>query len=301
MSPLTLSWICDIGVLVAKRDFLGIVSLQLLQPTSYLVGIIVLWVTELATTASVIWVFVGSNVVSFFFGLFRAGIAPKGAATRPKMLAKGSIRYSGGALAESASNRLDQVIALPILGAAQAGLYSVSVTVGLAPLAIAQALSSSSFTPITTARDRRRKRLISESISHVASLSIVAALLLFCFGPSLVDLLFGEAFRDAAPAIRMSAVSCFMASIAVQASSNLIAIGRPRQLAFTQMVSLAVGIAGLLVLGPALGSLGAAIASAIGYGVLAILAVHHCHAGIRSMLPTPRAFVGGLKVLLRSR
>lgn len=300
LTPLTLSWICDISVLVATRDFLGIVALQLIQPFVYLIGIILLWLVDWATTASVITVYVVSNAASFLFGLCRVKVPADISETRPVNLMKGSVRYSGGALAESASNRLDQVLALPIIGAAQAGLYSVSVTVGLAPLAVAQALSASSFTSVATAEGRRRQRLVSDSIRQVTSVSLATALVLFFLGPSIVLVLFGSPFADAAPAIRVSAFSCLFASIAVQASSNLVALGRPKQLAISQLVSLVVGIIALLILGPSNGSLGAALASSLGYATLALLAVRGCRASLWSIIPSPLSFVAGVRVLFRS-
>lgn len=301
LTPLTLSWICDTSVLVATRDFLGIVALQLLQPLAYLAGIVFLWVVGWATTASVIWVYIVSNLVSFIFGLWRVRAGKGSPRTGLVGLLKGSLRFAGGALTESASNRLDQVLALPVIGASQAGFYSVSVTVGLAPLAIAQALSASTFSAVATAEGRRRHRFINESIRQVSSLSAVAALTLLLLGPNIVVLLFGDEFTDAGPAIRVTSIACLFASIALQGSSNLVAMGRPKQLAVCQLISLFVGIAGLLFLGPPFGSLGAAVASTMGYATLAVLSVRYSGASAWCFIPSPMSFIAGIKTLLRSR
>lgn len=298
LTPLMLSWICDVSCMVAKRDFVGILVLQLLQPMAYLGGVTLLWATSWATTASVIWVFIASNVMSFIFGLCRVRAGAKRSVTSPMSLAKGSVRFAGGALAETASNRLDQVIALPVIGAVEAGFYSVSVTVGLAPLAIAQALGASTFSAVANSQGRRRHKLVNETINQVVSLNVVVSLLLIIFGPSFVVLLFGEAFSGAGPAIRVSAFACLFASIALQASSNLVAMGRPKQLAGSQLVSLAIGTTSLLILGPHYGSLGAALASALGYATLALLATRFCGASFRSVIPSPMSFVAGVRTLI---
>lgn len=301
LTPLTLSWICDTSVLVARRDYIGIVALQLLQPLGYVVGVTMLWVANLASTGTVIWVYVASNIVSFIFGLQRVRASRIGVIQGPSTLIRGSLRFAGGSLAESASNRLDQVVALPVMGAAQAGFYSVGVTVGLAPLAIAQALGAASFTNIATAQGRRRRRLVNQSICQVASLSFASASIMFVLGPSLVVLLFGDAFYDAKSAIQVSALACVLASVSLQASTVLIATGRAGRLAISQLTSLVVGIGFLLVLGPALGALGAALASAIGYGIMATLSLSFCGASPFSIIPTPASFMSGLKSLLRTR
>lgn len=301
LTPLTLSWICDASVLVARRDYIGIVVLQLLQPLIYLASVTALWFTDLATTATIIWAFVASNFFSFTFGLTRVRATKHGLLQRSGSLIRGSVRFAGGSLAESASNRLDQVVALPVIGAAQAGFYSVGVTVGLAPLAVAQALGAASFTSIATAQGRRRRRLVNQSVRQVASLSFVSSSMMFFIGPYLVVLLFGDAFSDATPAIQVSAVSCMLASVSLQASTILIATGRAGRLAISQVVSLAASIGFLYILGPELGALGAALASGIGYGVMAALSLTFCGASPLSIIPTPPSFMAGFKSLFRMR
>lgn len=301
LTPLTLCWICDVNALVARRDFLGIVALQLLQPLTYLIAVLALWLLDAATTGSVIWGYVGSNFISFSFGLWRIRSPQRGLSLPPRTLMKGSLRFAGGSLAETASNRLDQVIALPVLGAAQAGFYSVAVTVGLAPLAIAQAIGAAAFSDIVQSEGPRRLRLINESIRQVSSLSFVSSLLLSLLGPFLVVLLFGEAFDGAESAIRVVALACMLASISLQASSILVALGKGTKLAISQAVSLGVGIGLLLILGPISGALGAATASLIGFATLAILSVAMSGASATSVVPTPAAFRAGLKLLLRTK
>lgn len=298
LTPLTLSWICDTSVLVARRDYRGIVALQLLQPLSYLLGVAALWAASLATTSSVLWVYLASNAVSFAFGIWRVRASRHGAEPATGQLLRGSLRFAGGSLAEAASNRLDQVLALPVLGAAQAGFYSVGVTIGLAPLALAQALGTASFTHIAKAQGRRRRRLVNQSIAQVASLSFVSSLILSLVGPYLVVVLFGDAFRGAEWAIRVSAVACMLASISLQASTVLIATGKAGKLAVSQVFSLVTGIGFLFLLGPEFGAVGAALASAIGYATMAITALVFCGASPLSMIPNPVAFMSGLKSLL---
>lgn len=301
LTPLTLSWICDTSVLVAQRDYVGIVVLQLLQPFTYLMAVLTLWSFHLATTATVIWVYVGSNMMSFVFGLLRVRTLRQDGMQRSVELFRGSLRFAGGSLADAASNRLDQVMALPVIGAIQAGFYSVGVTIGLAPLALAQAVGTASFTRIAQAQGRRRRRLVNQSIREVASLSFAAALVLVVFGPSIVVILFGDAFSGAESAIRVAAVACIFASISLQASTALVATGRGAKLAVAQLVSLIVGIGLLFVLGPAYGALGAALASLIGYAIMSASAIVFCGASLLSIIPTPVSFVAGIKTLVRAK
>ena len=301
LTPITLSWICDTSVLVAVRDYRGIAILQLLQPATYLLMVVALWATETAATASVIGAYIASNAVSFVFGLIRVRPGKTGDARRAHALAKGSISFAGGSLAEAASNRLDQVLSLPLLGATQAGLYSVAVTVGFAPLAIAQALGAAAFTSIARSEGRRRQRMINESIRQVASVSLISSLALWLAGPIIVTILFGEAFAGADDAIRITAWVCFVSSIALQASSVLIASGHRAKLTMSQVAGLVLGIGSLILLGPIYGASGAAWAALISATAMATLNVIFSGAAIHSVVPTPFALLAGVRTLARSR
>lgn len=301
LTPLTLSWICDTSVLVATRDYVGIAVLQLLQPASYLVLVTVLWVAGSAETATVICAYILSNTASFVFGIIRVRHGNAEGARAARDLVKGSLSFAGGSLAEAASNRLDQVVALPLIGAVQSGLYSVAVTVAFAPLAIAQALGAATFTGIARAEGSQRKCLIDQSLRQVASVSIVSSGTVWLTGPFLVTFLFGEAFAGASTAIQVSAGACFASSVALQASSVLVAGGRRLLLTVSQGVSLVIAIGFLFLLGPANGADGAAWAALIGSVVLAVLNILFCGASLHSWVPTPQAFLSATKTLIRSK
>lgn len=300
LTPLTLSWICDTSVLVSLRDYRGILVLQLLQPVTYLIVVLALWSCQLATPGNVLWGYLLSNFMTYMFGILRVRASRSGHARSIRHVARGASHFAGGSLAEAATNRLDQVIALPVMGAVQTGLYSVAVTLGFAPLAIAQALASSYFARIAQNRGRHRKSLIEDAIRQVSALSFVSSLFLIVAGPFLVTLLFGEEFSDAESAIRVTAVACFFASISLQSANVLVAMGRGFTLAVSQVSALLFGVALLLPLGTALGALGAAIASACSMALMALLALYFAGVTVKCVLPTPSAFVRGIKTLLKA-
>lgn len=301
LTPLTLSWICDTSALVALRDYFGIFILQIFQPGMYLLFVLILWSSDLATTSSVIWAYTLSNITSFIYGLFRVKI-PSGRTQRTvKELAGGSIRFAGGTFAESASNRLDQIIALNLIGSIQTGYYSIAVTIALAPVALAQAMSALSFTPVVQSTGSGKKILINTIMQRLASLAFFTSAILWIVGPSLVVMIFGREFSGASDSIRILTIACFFANVSFHAAMVLTAEGKRLTLTFCQLSSLLIGIAFLFLLGPSMGASGASWASVIGFASLTFLCMPFAGISFKSLVPTPKAFVAGIQTVFNRR
>lgn len=291
LAPLILSWMVDVSVLVVKKDYVGIALLQLIQPTVYLATVLLLWTLDLASTATVIGAYLVGAVATSAVGFGRVGRLG-GHKTLPlSKLLLGSSRFAGGALAETATNRLDQVVALPVLGAVGAGFFSVGVTVAMAPLAISQALAAAAFTDIAESSGSDRQEVVDRGMRQVSSLSFLVAVLVVCFGPGLIEIVFGAEFQPAGIGVQIVSIACYFASVSYLASNVLIAAGMGVALTLSQLVAVVVGVVLLLVLGPQLGVAGAAIASAISYAVLAYCTVKASGAAWVSLVPT----IGGVR------
>jgi O-antigen/teichoic acid export membrane protein len=112
------------------------------------------------------------------------------------------------------------------------------------------------------------------------------------FMPKLIQVLFGEAFLEAAkPARWLMVASLFQGTNAV-AGNALRAMGRPGGPAMAELGGMILTAALLLLLLPGMGGLGAAIASLLAYALTTSIYAYLLISGLRQG-DTPRARPGG--------
>jgi O-antigen/teichoic acid export membrane protein len=268
LTPLSASWALDVSVLVAHRRYAGVLLLQLLQPAVYVCLLIIFWMLSIATVATVLLASVVATAATCCAGAALVRVSLRGERVESVRLLRAGLGFAGSAIAEAASNRADQVFALPLIGAYQAGLYSVAATIGSVPLAIGQALGASYFAPIAQAEGRRRVELQCEAIRSTITIALVVTpLIALCAWP-LIPVVFGEEFASATPVAMITLLGSAGLLTAYVASMALVADSKGGRMAIAQFTSLVVGIGCLFMLGPSLGAVGAAIASTFGYIVL---------------------------------
>ncbi|RXZ72222.1 oligosaccharide flippase family protein [Agromyces albus] len=299
LAPLSASWALDVGLLVAHRRYRAVFAMQVLQPLVYLVLVVIAWLFGAASVASVLAANVIGSLTTFVLGAalvrvpWRGTLAPIGATLRA------GFHYVGSAIAEAASNKLDQVIALPLLGAFQAGIYSVAATIASVPLAIGQALGASHFPTIAQADGDNRKGAQSEAaragiaagiLSYVPAVALSVVIIPFVFGPD---------FVSAVPVTVVSLVGSAAMIAGYVISMALAADSKGIRMTIAQVISLGVGIGGLIVLGPLLGAIGAALASTLSYLVLLTILMAALKLPVGKLLPRGRDFVGVLRRLAR--
>ncbi|TDS82633.1 oligosaccharide flippase family protein [Nesterenkonia aurantiaca] len=299
-APLIVSWSSDISLLVAHSRYRAVMSMQLIQPFIYLVLVIILWQAQRADTATVLIAYLSGLAATFFTGLFLVKGRFEGAIREIPVLVKDGVRFAGSALAETASNRLDQALLLPIAGATQAGYYAVATTIVTIPLAIGQAIGASYFTPIARAANLNDRLSLQWSAARSGlAISIFCYFWLCLLAPFVVPLLFGEAFRPAVPVIWAAAIGGFAMTSGYVASMALAAEGRGARMTIAQVTALAVSLTLLWLLAPTLGAVGAAIASSVGYVVLLMLLLSGFRGSLSVLAPRPRDLHEGIKRLLR--
>ena len=153
--PLSVSWAQDVSVLVAARQFTKMAIMGAIQAAATLAITLALWVAGSLTISAVIYASLAGNIVTFVVGL----IWVRGFIGRPRLtleITREGFTLIGAQLSDVASKRLDQVIALPLLGATGAGLYSVAATVAGLAAPIAHALSTGMFNRMVGASGREQ-------------------------------------------------------------------------------------------------------------------------------------------------
>lgn len=168
------------------------------------------------------------------------------------------------------NQRLDQFIMARIVSPASLGRYAVAVTYATAGLSLALAPSWQLYShlsrnsPLSRPAFRRVLRRSAFAVTGMALAGTIAA-------PYVLPALFGSEFKEA---LLPSAILLFASpALAVSAlyASTWKACGAPARVAKAEAIGLAMTILLLVVLVPAWGVTGAAIASFFAYGLVALL------------------------------
>ncbi len=171
------------------------------------------------------------------------------------------LRIWVGALSGILLSRIDQVLMTPLAGTYQLGLYVVAVSVSELPLIIH--LSVRDVTFVSDASESVDERL---SASARISTTLCAGAAIFIGVTMLwwLPLLFGEGFREAIPVAAVLLLAVVLNTPGSIAGSGLSARGRPGLRSTSLTIACAVNIALLILLVPAYGAMGAAIATLVG-------------------------------------
>jgi O-antigen/teichoic acid export membrane protein len=299
LSALPASWALDVSVLMARQRFAAVAFMQVMQPAAYVILVVVFWGAGCLSVATVLIAFTLGNVANFIAGRFLTRAATRDALMPYRPLLRKSIDFYGATVAQIASSRLDQVLALPIIGAQQAGYYSVAVTVGSVPLVLGFALSGSYYRATAQAEGVERLHL-----QIAAVRSAIATALMFCpflalAAVPLVPLVFGDDFRAALPATMFAIVAGGAQLVAFVASSAVAADGRGTLLTWAQTLGLVVDILALVLFGHIAGALGAAIASALGFAATVLILAASLRVNPSALLPRGADFIVSIRRLWR--
>lgn len=186
-----------------------------------------------------------------------------------------------GSIAGVLSGRLDQVLLAPLVGIDSLGLYVVAVTISEVPRVISDAARDVTFS--ADAHDQNDARL-----ARTARLSALAVTVVSLIGAATlwwsVPLLFGSEFTAAIPATLVLLFSTVIGSGSGVAGIALVARGRPGVRSIAIATASGINAVLLLALAPAIGLMGAAIATAAGSFVLfgLNLLFLRTHLGVRS-------------------
>jgi O-antigen/teichoic acid export membrane protein len=295
-TPLAVWWACDLGVLVATRRFWAVMLMQIANPAVLLLSVGLMSVGGAATPALVIYSSIAGNAVTAAIGFVAVGHAGRSNVPIRSIVRRG-LRFLGAGAAEVGLNRLPLIFALPLVGAFQAGLLSVAVTLMSIMLVIGQSLAAAHFR--SAAISGHGSIPIRDAVAQSSALSSFAGLLLIGIVPFVIPALFGA---DFAPATA-SAIICLVASIPMvigyTANSMLLAVNRGLAATTSNLVALLVQAGSLIALSE-FGAVGFAIGIALGFLVQASVACRALRLGLYDILPWPRNIVAGIRALLTS-
>jgi len=248
----------------ARGDFRSSNLTQVAAPAMTIVGLVGLAATGHLTsvTAAIAYVVVSAPVLVWMLVGLRTHhpLARRGMGAESRQLLHYGARSYGVDLFGVLSVYLDQALVVGMLSPLAMGIYAVALSlariisavhVGLATLMLPTVIGYS--TEALTAAIARSARLAAV-VTAAIGLAIVAA------GPLLVGLLYGGAYASAGALLPLLVLAMIVSGTVYVLIQGLLAAGRPGVVTLTQFVGLALGVPFFLVLVPASGAQGAAIA-----------------------------------------
>lgn len=166
--------------------------------------------------------------------------------------------------------RFDQAILLPLSSAVALGLYAVAISISELPLVFNSAMRDVIFSAESESNQDDRLALASRTSTLVTAVIAVLIGLASIWG---IPLLFGEDFAGALVPTLILLAGVVLGNPGSIASVGLSARGRPGLRAFALVVGFAANLSLLLLLAPALGAVGAALATFAGSVLASLTAV----------------------------
>lgn len=297
-APVTVLWMCEQSYLIGTGRYSVVAVLQIAPALILFVGAAAFAALGLMSVEAVIWLTFGGSLVNAAVS-FVANITTLAGEHAPlgEVLSE-SVTYAGAAVAEASNSRLDQVLALPILGAHEAGLYSVAATFGAIPWAAAYALGANQFNSVARSSGTSANARAAQGIKVGLVVGLVVAALLVILIPIGVPIVFGRDYFEATiPSLILAALGAglipsYLANITLGAR-NLGA-----RMTAVQFVGLGAAAALLLVLGGGLGAVGASMAAGLSYWLILVLSAHAHGISLSATMPS-RRFVRALVRSLR--
>ena len=297
-TPVAMALSLDAAALLGSGRYRAYALLRVTQPVVVFCSVPLLWWSGLLAPEVGLALHVVGTALTWACGRALVRVSWRGSRARHGELLKGGVVYAGSAIAEAASARVDQVLVLPLIGAAATGHYSVAASIAALPLALGHALGARFFRDSALSNGpTERAAVASRSISEIVSITIPSCVGLGILSIWLVPLLFGAEFASSVELLMWLSPGAAALTVAYVGSMLLAAEGLGRVMTLSQLVSLVIGVMLLYVLAPAWSAVGASIASSISSMVLLTLQVRSLRVPTTSLLPRWRSLRNALRSL----
>ncbi|OZC56195.1 hypothetical protein CH289_05590 [Rhodococcus sp. RS1C4] len=296
--PLAISWMIDVNVLVARKKYLRVAVVQSVQAVVFFVGVVALSVFSCVSMLSVVVLNTVSVVLTCVVAI---ALNPMGWTSSPTELASllgEGCRLVGSQAAEVATHRLDQVLVLPLIGAASAGQYAIAVTIAGLPIPVAHALGASRFSEMAKAAGRS-KSMLEETVGSSIMVGLTLSIALGIASPFLIPIIFGPAFRASIPVALIALVGSVAVVGGYVCSLALAAENRGIAMTLCQLLGLATSVLLLFLLASDFGAIGAAIASSFGFVVTLFLLMRCLRLGVRTFAFDRAMLWAGIGMIFR--
>jgi len=165
------------------------------------------------------------------------------------------------------SFRVDNLLIAPMVSREGLAVYNVAYKLFEPSLVVPAVVLAATFPLLSQAagvlslRTTKLREVLGQTLGMLALLGASAGLLLIVVAMPLVALLYGQEYATSAPVLQLLALACLPMFINYGLTHALIAVDKPRLYAAFTLVALLVNVAANLVLIPATGLAGAALAT----------------------------------------
>lgn len=276
--PMNLVTLSLLGVLNGLHRFSSFNAVRLLLIAVTAVGMVAVAVAGdlTVTTAIAVYLLAGAAwTLGAAAAVRRAGVGRLSfdrAAAR-SLLGYG-VRSHPGAVSGMLNEFLDKLVISVVLGPTKLGLYVIAVTLTGVTDFVGSSVGMVAL-PAVAKHERGAERAAAArrfvGITVVVSALVTVPIVLFT--PQLITLFFGAEYRDAATVARVLLVAGVVLSTTRALGAVLRAVDRPLDASRGQLAALVVTAVALAALLPAMGLLGAGIASLLAYAVSMLVLV----------------------------
>jgi O-antigen/teichoic acid export membrane protein len=285
-------------------------AVRLAVPVSYVAAVIVLAIVSLDSVATVAGAAIFSNAVALAVVLRGSRHRVETSLRRPRLnrpVLQASLGYGLrghiGNLTPVDSMQLDLLLVTAVLGARDAGLYSVAVAAAMVVRTLGVAFGLVALPAVAAGPTPEAGLAAGTRIFRLCLvLSVVAAALVALTAPVLVPLLYGSGFRDAVPVLEILVCAMVLASLRQVLGDTLRGVGRPGRATISEVVSWLVAIAALGALFGPFQTVGAAVAAAASYAAafaLSLVFISKLGIGMGSFFRVTRDDLGAVGAELR--
>ncbi|MBI4169312.1 MAG: flippase [Acidobacteria bacterium] len=194
--------------------------------------------------------------------------------------------------------RSDMLLVNYFLGGAAAGSYSIAVQIADTLLLVPVTIGMILFPRIASEAPDEREATTARVARHAVFLMTVLCAAAFFLADPLIPFLYGQRFAAAVPATRWLLPGVWALGINGILMNHFAGRGMPWVVVWAPLAGVLVNLALNLKLIPALGLIGAAIASTIAYGIMLVIGVaaflRRSRAGLRETLVVGPEEVAGL-------
>ncbi|MCL2894642.1 lipopolysaccharide biosynthesis protein [Brenneria tiliae] len=292
--PASVSWAQDVNVLISLQKYRRMAILGLLQSAVYFSVVLMMAIYGFLSTTAVIYAYLSGSLITCFIGL--SWLSDRGGKIVDLSgLIKEGLSLIGGQLADVGARKFDQLITLPLLGANNAGLYSVATTISGLSVPLVQALSVATYAKVVgVGKDKTKEN--SSLIKQSILLSGLAAFFLGVFAPIAIPLVFGDDFSDALYPTIIALVGSVFLALNYTSSIALSAQGKGRAMTISQVTGMICMLVLIFPLGYFFNIEGVAVASVVGALVTAVMCVKSMNISALACIPT----LGDMKTLINS-
>jgi len=269
--PLNLAAAAGMAILQGRLEWAALNLARLVVAAAIVAGLMILVYAHHVSVLGATWVYIAATSLGFAI-IIAVLVARRWVGLHPDMRLTRSImtfglKTHGGSLAGQANLNMDKMAVATFLPQSDLGLYSVAVTLSAPLTLIGSSIGIVALPAVAASASASEMRhQLAWFCRSALLLSTVTTLALVVLTPVLIRAFFGAAFAPATVIAQLCIIAAMARALGSVLAHGLSAFNKPLVPSAAEGIAVLVTIAGLAVLLPRMGLVGAAITSLMAYG-----------------------------------